>query len=235
MPAIRSNHSILHGCGRMPGLGKAAAPVYPARAPVPETSRLPQTPAPSSILSPAMLGALCGIAAALCWAAGFVAAKHGIAIGLAPADLAFHRFVWSGLFLLPGVLRAGFGDLGGIGWRRGLVILVLAGPLQAIVSYTGFTVAPLGHGAVIHPAAAALGGLILAALVLKEPLSPARILGVITIVIGLVVFAGEAITSLGGNALKGDLMFASAGFMWAIFTTCLRSWHVGGLHAAGIV
>jgi drug/metabolite transporter (DMT)-like permease len=137
--------------------------------------------------------------------------------------------------LLPGVLRAGLGDLGGIGWRRGLVILVLAGPLQAIVSYTGFTLAPLGHGAVIHPAAAALGGLILAALVLKEPLSPARIFGVIAIVTGLIVFAGEAITTLGGNALTGDLMFASAGFMWAIFTTCLRSWRVGGLHAAGIV
>ena len=179
---------------------------------------MPQPPAPPGMLSAPMLGALCEIAAALCWAAGFVAAKHGIAIGLKPADLAFHRFAWSGLLLLPGVLRAGMGDLGGIGWRRGLVILILAGPLQAIVSYTGFTVAPLGHGAVIHPAAAALGGLILAALVLKEPLSPARIFGVVAIVIGLIVFAGEAITTLGGNALTGDLMFACAGFMWALFT-----------------
>lgn len=182
-----------------------------------------------------MLGALCGVAAALCWAAGFVAAKHGIAVGLSPADLAFHRFVWSGLLLLPGVLRAGMADLGGIGWLRGLAILVLAGPLQAILSYTGFTLAPLGHGAVIHPAAAALGGLILAALVLKEPLSGARIFGVIAIIAGLVVFAGEAVTSIGGQALAGDLLFASAGFMWAIFTTGLRRWHVGGLHAAGIV
>ena len=36
-----------------------------------------------------------------CWAAGFVAAKHGIAKGLSPTDLAFHRFVWSGLLLMP--------------------------------------------------------------------------------------------------------------------------------------
>jgi drug/metabolite transporter (DMT)-like permease len=112
---------------------------------------------------------------------------------------------------------------------------VLAGPLQAIVSYTGFTVAPLGHGAVIHPAAATLGGLILSTFILKEPLSGARVFGVVTVVVGLVVFGVEAITSLGGNALIGDLLFASAGFMWAIFATCLRSWRVGGLHAAGIV
>ena len=181
-----------------------------------------------------MLGTLCGIAAALCWAAGFVAAKHGIATGLLPADLAFHRFVWSGLLFLPGLLR-GVTDLGGVGWRRGLIILILAGPLQAIVSYTGVTLAPLGHGAVIHPASAALGGLILAALILKEPLSRARMLGVATIIIGLVVFAGEALTTLGGNALVGDLFFASAGFMWAIFTTGLRRWHIGGFQATAIV
>ena len=90
------------------------------------------------------IGALCGVAAATCWAAGFVAAKHGIANGLSPADLAFHRFVWSGLLLLPLMAKAGFGDLGGVGWRRGLIMLVLAGPLQAIISYTGFTLCPSG-------------------------------------------------------------------------------------------
>lgn len=194
-----------------------------------------QPPAPNRTPSAAVLGTLCGIAAALCWAAGFVAAKHGIAIGLSPSDLAFHRFVWSGLLFLPGLLRAGMVDLGGVGWSRGLLILLLAGPLQAILSYTGFTLAPLGHGAVIHPAAAALGGLILAALILKERLSRARILGVALIMLGLVVFAGEALTTLGGNALAGDLFFASAGFMWAIFTTGLRRWHIGGFQAAAIV
>ena len=101
-------------------------------------------------LSATTIGALCGVGAAVCWALGFVVAKHGIAIGFLPADLAFHRFVWSGLLLVPVMARAGFADLGGVGWTRGLVILVLAGPLQALISYTGFTYAPLGHGAVIH-------------------------------------------------------------------------------------
>ena len=120
--------------------------------------------------------------------AGFVAAKHGIAIGLSPTDLAFHRFVWSGLLLMPLVAKDGLGNLGGVGWPRGLVILVLAGPLQAITSYTGFTLAPLGHGAVIHPASAALGGTLLAFIVLHEPLTRARILGIAGIVLGLIVF-----------------------------------------------
>lgn len=195
---------------------------------------MPEHHSRSGLSGPA-IGALCGVAAAICWAAGFVAAKHGIAVGLAPVDLAFHRFVWSGLLMLPMVLRAGVADLGGLGWPRGLVILVLAGPLQAIVSYTGFTHAPLGHGAVIHPGAAALGGLVLAYLVLGEPLTRARMIGAATIILGLIVLAGEAVTTIRGNALTGDLLFATAGFMWAAFTICLRGWRTNGMLAAQVV
>jgi drug/metabolite transporter (DMT)-like permease len=115
-----------------------------------------------------LIGILCGTAAALGWAAGFVAAKHGITVGFSPADLAFHRFFWSGLLLLPLALRGGLADLGGIGWGRGLVMTVLAGPPQAAIAYTGFILVPLGHGTTIQPACAALFGLILASLMLHE-------------------------------------------------------------------
>ncbi|HEY1311084.1 MAG TPA: hypothetical protein VGF02_09045, partial [Pseudolabrys sp.] len=54
-----------------------------------------------------LIGVLCGTGAAFGWAAGFVAAKHGISIGFSPADLALHRFLWSGLLLMPLVLHDG--------------------------------------------------------------------------------------------------------------------------------
>jgi drug/metabolite transporter (DMT)-like permease len=136
---------------------------------------------------------------------------------------------------MPLVARDGLGNLGGVGWPLGLVVLVLAGPLQAIVSYNGFTLAPLGHGAVIHPASAALGGTLLAFIVLHEPLTRARILGIAGIVLGLVIFAGEAITTLGGDAPLGDALFAGAGLMWAVFTICLRKWRISGIMAARII
>ena len=78
------------------------------------------------------IGVLCGAGAAFGWAAGFVAAKHGISIGFSPADLAFDRFFWTGLLLMPMAFRDGVANLGGIGWWRGLVMSVLAGPPQAI-------------------------------------------------------------------------------------------------------
>src|SRR3954447_3208030 len=67
----------------------------------------------------------CGVGAAACWALGLIAARHGIAIGLTPMDLAFHRFMWSGLLMLPLVWRWGLRDLGGMGWSVGLAIMVL--------------------------------------------------------------------------------------------------------------
>src|SRR5262245_28325121 len=86
----------------------------------------------------------CGVGAAVCWAGGLASARHGIAIGLSPMDLAFHRFVWSGLVMLPLAWRWGLRDLGGTGWGVGLAIMVLGGPGLSFLSYGGFLLAPLG-------------------------------------------------------------------------------------------
>jgi len=185
--------------------------------------------------SPLAVGIVCGATAAACWGAGFVAARHGVQIGLAPADIAFHRFVWAGLLLTPAVWRAGLRDLGGVGWSRGLIVTLLAGPTQAIASATGFTLTPLGHGAVIQPASAALGGLLLASLVLHEHMTVSRALGAATIVAGLCVFGAEALSSIGRHGLLGDFIFMSAGIAWAIFGTLLRRWHIEGMRAVAAV
>src|SRR5580704_19350415 len=74
--------------------------------------------------TPALLGVACGAGAALCWAFGFAATRHGLKAGLTPADLLMHRYLWSGLAFLPLVLRGGLGNLLGIGWARGLALMV---------------------------------------------------------------------------------------------------------------
>ena len=110
-----------------------------------------ESPPRNSQAKPALLGVACGAGAALCWALGFVATRHGLKIGFTPPDLLMHRFLWSGIAFLPLVLRAGVGNLGGIGWGRGLVLMVLGGPVMSLISYTGFLFVPLGHGSVIQP------------------------------------------------------------------------------------
>jgi drug/metabolite transporter (DMT)-like permease len=182
-----------------------------------------------------IIGIVCGTLAAFAWAAGFVAAKHGIQIGMSPADIAFHRFFWSVLLLLPTVFRNGFSDLDGIGWGRAAVMTVLSGPPQSLLAYTGFILVPLGHGTTIQPACAALFGLILAGVVLHEGISPRRMFGAAAIIVGLLVFGAESLATLGSGGVGGDLLFVAAGMFWASFGTLLRQWRVDGMRAIAAV
>jgi drug/metabolite transporter (DMT)-like permease len=172
------------------------------------------------------IGVACGAGAALFWAAGFVAARHGIDIGFTPADLTFHRCFWAGVVLLPLAWRTGLRDLNGIGWGRGIVLTFFGGLGISFVSYSGFPLVPLGHGGIIQPSTAAVLGLLLSTIVLHERLPAKRATGALVIVAGLIVIGGEAITTIGVHGVAGDLLFVLAGTFFATFGMFLRKWRV---------
>lgn len=192
-------------------------------------------PAQKRDAKPALLGVACGVGAALFWALGFVATRHGLKVGFTPPDLLMHRFLWSGLVFLPLVLRAGIADLGGIGWRRAMVLMVLGGPVMSLISYTGFLFVPLGHGSVIQPSSATLGSLLLAALFLRERVPPSRVMGAVVIIGGLAVIGAESIGHIGSDGVLGDLLFVMTGLMFAVFGTLLRHWRVSAFSAATVI
>jgi drug/metabolite transporter (DMT)-like permease len=179
-------------------------------------------------------GVSCGAGAALFWALGFVAARQGVTSGLSPLVIALHRFAWPGLALLPLVAKNNFADLRVIGLTRAAALAVFGGLPLALLSYVGYVLVPLGHGAVIQPSCAALGGLVLARLVLKEPLPPRRILGAAAIVAGLLVIGAEAVQTIGAQGLFGDFLFVAAGSFFAVFGVLLRRWRIGAIRAAAL-
>ena len=182
-----------------------------------------------------LLGVACGLGAALCWALGFVATRHGLKVGFKPVDLLMHRFLWSGIVFIPLVLRAGLRDLCGIGWGRGMVLMMLGGPVMSLISYAGFVFVPLGHGSVIQPSCATLGGLFLAVVLLKESISVSRVAGAVVIVVGLAVIGSESIGHMGSSAVLGDLIFVSTGLMFASFATLVRYWRVSAISVATVI
>ena len=188
-----------------------------------------------SRLNPTAVGVICGIVASVFWATGFAGVRYGLNIGFSPADIAVHRYLWSGLALLPVVVRAGIADLNGIGWARGILLTLLGGPTFAIIGYAGFLFVPLGHGGVIQPSCGALGGLLLATLVLREKLITSRLIGALIIVGGLVVIGGEGAVTFGEQGVAGDLLFVLAGLMSAGFSTLLRMWRVAPMPAAATI
>jgi drug/metabolite transporter (DMT)-like permease len=181
--------------------------------------------------SHALLGIACGAGAALFWALGLAIGRHGILIGFAPADIVFHRFVWAGLVFLPFFARDAVHS---IGWRKSVWLTLAGGPLLAFFSYAGFLFVPLAHGGVIQPACSAVGGLLLARLVLAEKLPAQRVAGAAVILLGLCVIGGEALATIGLHGVSGDLLFATAGLFFAVFATLVRKWRIAPLRAVAV-
>ncbi len=153
---------------------------------------------------------------------------------MSPLAIALHRFIWPGLVLFPLLARDGLGDLGGIGWRRGIVLTLVGGLPLAILSYVGFLFVPLGHGGVVQPSCAALSGLVLASVVLREPLPLRRIAGALAMVLGLCVIGAEALQTMGTHGLIGDLLFVAAGCSFGIFGMLLRLWRIEPMRAVAV-
>jgi drug/metabolite transporter (DMT)-like permease len=113
--------------------------------------------------------------------------------------------------------------------------MVLGGPVMSLISYTGFLFVPLGHGSVIQPSSATLGGLLLAAVFLRERVPASRVAGAVVIVGGLAVIGAESIGHIGADGVLGDLLFVMAGLMFAVFGTLLRHWRVNAFSAATVI
>lgn len=171
-------------------------------------------------------GFLWGAIAALIWGGFFAWSSVGTSAGFDAADLAFLRYGTAGAVMLPWLLRRDIRSLGGVGWLRGAALALLAGPLFVLVGTTGFAFAPLAHGAVIQLGTSTLVGIVLAAIFTDERVDFRRAFGLALMIIGLGITVGPGFLGGGSEAWKGDLLFAGAGLMWALFTLLQRRWAV---------
>jgi drug/metabolite transporter (DMT)-like permease len=192
----------------------------------------PQEPAARAALT----GLGWGLLAAAIWAVYSVLARLGVTAGLSPADMSLLRFAPGALLTLPLMWRWGWRDLAGIGWRRGLILTLLAGPGFALLFMTGFSLAPLAHGAVIAPSGQMLAGMGLSAWLGQQRLSRESLIGAGFVLLGLFFMGGDSLLHGESRAtLLGDLLFAVAGFCWGTFGTLSRRWQVDPLRVTVVV
>ena len=200
--------------------------------PLPGTPRSPRDAARAASLA----GLAWGLLAAVIWASYSVLARLGVKAGLTPGDLTLLRFAPGALLMAPLLWRWGWRDLAGIGWRRGLALTVLAGPGFSLLFMTGFSLAPLAHGAVIAPACQMLAGLGLSAWLANQAWTRESAAGAALVVLGLVFMGGDSL--LHGESsltLLGDLLFVAAGCCWGAFGALSRRWQVDPLRVTVVV
>ena len=147
-------------------------------------------------------------------------------------DVTALRFGVAGVLLLPLFARLRFGAL------RPLPALFLAcgaGAPYVLLTAGGLAFAPGGHMGVITPSCMLLCSTIGSRLILKEQITPARAVGVLTIFGGIVTLGWDGLVNHGERTWLGDLMFVLGGLFWATYTIGSRVWSVEPFHATVIV
>ena len=184
------------------------------------------------------MGFVYGLVVALIWGAQPVVATFGYRAGLDALDLTLLRFGASGLIMLPFFLRRGMWNACGIGWRRALVLMLLAGPIYNLVLIGGLQWAPSAHSSLIYPAFTPLFTTLLARAMLERRES-VSFLGLGLLVAGVLVIKASAILHPASNAYPqawlGDLLFMTAALMWSFYTVLMRRWNTEPLAVVSVV
>jgi drug/metabolite transporter (DMT)-like permease len=178
-------------------------------------------------------GAFYGLAAVSIWAAFIVVSRLGVRTSLTPWDVAAIRFGTAGLLLLPHLIKRGLA-FDRLGWSGFAAIAVGCGAPMVLLVNAGLLFAPAAHGGALFPGVMPLMVAILAALVLKEALTPRKDAGLVLIMVGAVTIVWATGGTLGTRQNIGHALFLCAGLAWAAYTVAMRRARLDGLHAAAI-
>ena len=183
------------------------------------------------------IGGACALGVLAIWTSFILVARSSARHNLTPFDIAFLRFLFSGLIALPVALWRGAALREGLGgttaWRRGAALTLTAGVGYCALAYSGFFFAPAAHAAVLLPGSLPLWTAVFALVLLGERLTVQRLAGLALIVGGGLLVGGSSLLSAfeGGSTWKGDLMFLGAGMTWALYGVLCRRWRVGAVDA----
>ncbi len=185
------------------------------------------------------VGIACAISVLAIWTSFILIARISAKGHLNPFDIAFVRFVFSGLVVLPLAFfrwRWLLGQLAPnprLALARGAALAVLAGIGYCSLAYSGFFFAPVSHAAVLLPGSLPLYTALLAALLLGERFRCARLVGLATMVAGDLLIGGTSLLqALGGDQTwKGDLLFLGASVSWAMYSVLCRRWRLDAVPA----
>jgi drug/metabolite transporter (DMT)-like permease len=190
-------------------------------------------PADNLPAPPDRLGLFAGFAAVALWAVYNVGSRYAAGQGFVAADLVVLRFAAAGLIGWPLLARRGLHDLAGLGWGRGIVLALLAGPLFGLWMASGFMRAPLAHAIVFAPASTLIAILVGQRLLLGERPQLDQLLGMALLLLGLAACGIDGLSGdYSGRVILGDLFYCAGGASWGVFTCMLRLWRVEPFVAA---
>jgi drug/metabolite transporter (DMT)-like permease len=163
-----------------------------------------------------------------------LATRSGVTTTLSPPDLAVLRYGVPALVLAPVWLRHGIVPPPGQRWLT--AVMVLGGGLPfALIAMAGAQFAPVAHMGALLQGTMPLMCAVLAAVLLKEGLGAARLVGFSLVIIGDAVIAAPALAGAHAGAWRGHALFLAAGLLWALYTVAFRKSGQTALTMAAVI
>ena len=179
-----------------------------------------------------LVGMLCGIVVIALFSGFTLVSRLGFVSSLELMDIAALRFGIGGLLLLPVLLHHG---LAGVRWRDAAALAFLGGLGFALLAYTGFSLAPAAHGAVLLHGTLALSTSALAWLFCSTTVSGRRALGLGAILLGILAMAWDSLAASTSRQLLGDGALLLASLCWSAYGLFARRLGLAPAHSASIV
>lgn len=186
-----------------------------------------------------MLASLGMLLCVLIYGSNFAISRHGLLNGLSNHDMLALRFLTAGLLLLPVFFASGLGHglrtCAGVGWGRGLVLVVMSGFPMSYLMITGLTMAPAAHGATIGPGTVTVIGVLGSVILFGAIVTRNLVVGIAMVLAGLGLLGWYGSVNAASGVMLGDLCFLGVGLVWGGYPLAIQYWKVDGLKATAVV
>lgn len=191
-------------------------------------------------LSPRTVGVAAAVVTVLIWTSFILVARASADPArtptLTPFDIAFCRIVGAATILLPwgawlvrrdrlrAAPAASWLGVSPLPMRVTLATGFFGGLLYATLVYSGFAYAPALHASVLLPGSLPLWTALLAWWLLRERVTPGRLIGLALIVAGDALVGGASLLRAldGGQVWLGDVLFMAGAMSWASYSVLAR-------------
>lgn len=178
------------------------------------------------------IGVLCGVAVIVLFSSFTLVSKIGFASSLKLIDVAALRFSIAGTLMLPVLLNYGFA---GVRVWEAIALTVTGGVGFALLAYTGFSMAPASHGAVLLHGTLPLFSSLFAYFAFSRKISLGRIIGLLGIFLGIILMAWDSLIGSTSRQIIGDESLLLASVCWSAYGLLAQKIGLKPAHSASLV
>lgn len=180
-------------------------------------------------------GYLAAAAVVICWSGFNIVSRLAGKSALTPYDLAALRFGVAGLLLLPVSVRVCL-RADWVQFSRFLAVSCCGGLGYALLAYTGFSLAPAAHAAVLVNGGIPVATALIAWLALRQKPDRRGLMALLVALCGIVLIGVQSLTFTAANPHQwfGDLAFVLAAVAWACTGLMMRHWRLPPLETAAM-